>query len=132
MASLNKAELIGHIGNDIELKFTNNGTAFTNFNLATNDNNSQNKENTVEWHYIQVWSKLADICVSHLSKGSQVYVEGKLKTEKWQDKNGVNQRITKIIAYTVLFLVSPNQNTNKEESVANKPVDVIEGDEVPF
>jgi single-strand DNA-binding protein len=105
--SLNKVMLIGRLGNKPELKYSQNGTAVCNFNLATseswNDKNGQKQERT-EWHRIVVWGKLAELCEKYLDKGRQCYIEGRLQTRSWDDKDGQKRYTTETVAMTVQFL----------------------------
>lgn len=107
--SVNKVILVGRLGKDPEVKATGSGTSVCNFSLATSENyttrDGQRQEKT-EWHNIVVWGKLADVCGKHLAKGRQVYVEGKLATRKWEDKQGQTRYTTEIVANTVQFLGS--------------------------
>jgi single-strand DNA-binding protein len=107
MASLNKVQIIGNLGNDPETKFTQSGTAVTNISVATTrkfkDRDDQVQEET-EWHRVTFWGKLAEIAGEYLRKGASVYVEGRLKTEKWTDQNGVDRYTTKIIADEMVML----------------------------
>jgi single-strand DNA-binding protein len=107
MASLNKVQIIGNLGNDPETKFTQSGTAVTNISIATTrkfkDRDDQVQEET-EWHRVTFWGKLAEIAGEYLRKGASVYVEGRLKTEKWTDQNGVDRYTTKIIADEMVML----------------------------
>jgi single-strand DNA-binding protein len=110
-SSLNKVILIGRLGKDPEQRFTGNGTPVCNFTLATNeydgkDDSGQTKERT-EWHDIVAYSKLAEICNQYLAKGRQVYVEGRLQTRKWEDKQtGEPRRKTEIVARDIVLLGS--------------------------
>ena len=112
MASVgvNKVLLIGRLGTDPEVRYTSNGGAVANFNLATNeswtDKQGQKQEKT-EWHRIVVWGKLAELCGQYLSKGRQVFVEGKLQTRDWTDKEGAKRYTTEIVAQSVQFLGGP-------------------------
>jgi single-strand DNA-binding protein len=108
MASgINKVILIGNLGGDPELRFTQGGTAVANFSVATTqaftDKEGAKQERT-EWHRIVVWSKLAEVCGEHLRKGRQVYLEGRLQTREWQDKEGRRNFTTEIVADQVNFL----------------------------
>ncbi|MDJ0781228.1 MAG: single-stranded DNA-binding protein [Desulfosarcinaceae bacterium] len=107
MAGINKVIIIGNLGRDPEVRYTQDGTAVANFTVATSEswtdrNTGEKKENT-EWHRIVVWRRLAEICGEYLSKGRQVYVEGKLQTRSWE-QDGVTRYTTEIIANTVQFL----------------------------
>ncbi|RLB78065.1 MAG: single-stranded DNA-binding protein [Deltaproteobacteria bacterium] len=104
---LNKAELIGRLGADPEIRYTQNETPVAVFSLATNeqwkDQNGETKERT-EWHRIVAWDKLAKICEDYLNKGKLVYVEGPLRTRSWEDKEGVTRRVTEVVARTIKML----------------------------
>ena len=110
MAGVNKAILIGNLGRDPELRYTQNGQAVTNFSLATSeswtDKNGERSEKT-EWHRIVAWAKTAELCAQYLSKGRTVYIEGRLQTRDWEDKEGVKRQTTEIVANTVQFLGGP-------------------------
>lgn len=110
MAGVNKVILIGNLGKDPELRYTQSGQAFVNFTLATNENwtdkNGERVEKT-EWHRIVAWAKTAELCAQYLSKGRSVYIEGKLQTREWEDKEGVKRQTTEINAATVQFLGGP-------------------------
>ena len=107
MAGINKVMLIGNLGKDPETRYTQDGTCVTSFSVATSDEwkdkiSGAKKERT-EWHRIVAWRKLGEICGEYLSKGKQVYVEGKLQTRSWE-KDGVTRYTTEIVASDVTFL----------------------------
>ena len=108
MASgVNKVFLIGRLGADPEVRYTNNGGAVANFNLATNESwmdKSGQKQERTEWHRIVVWGKLGELCGQYLSKGRQAFVEGRLQTREWQDKEGGKRYTTEVIANNIQFL----------------------------
>lgn len=110
MASVNKALIIGNLGRDPETRYMPNGDAVTNIAVATTeswkDKNSGEKKEVTEWHRITFYRKLAEIAGQYLKKGSQVYVEGRLQTRKWTDKDGVERYTTEIIADTMQMLGS--------------------------
>ena len=138
MASLNRALLIGNVGNDPEVRYLNNEQGkFTSFRLATTerykDRNGDVKENT-EWHQIVAWGKMADIVEKFVKKGSQVYVEGKITTRKWTDKDGNDRFTTEIRAEGIQILGRKETTaTRQEESPALKALkdDAPDGD-LPF
>ncbi|RLA20986.1 MAG: single-stranded DNA-binding protein [Gammaproteobacteria bacterium] len=105
---LNKVMLIGNLGSDPDGRFLPNGNQVVNFNVATTmrwkDKQSGERKEKTEWHRVIIFGKLAEICVKYLHKGSQVYVEGRLQTRKWQDKAGVDKYTTEIIADTMNML----------------------------
>lgn len=102
MASVNKVILIGNLGRDPEVRYAPNGAAICNVTIATSrnwkDKNSGDKMEETEWHRVVFYDKLAEIAGQYLKKGRSVYVEGRLKTRKWQDKDGVEKYTTEIIA----------------------------------
>ncbi len=107
MAGVNKVILVGNLGRDPELRYTQNGQAVANFTLATTENwNDKNGERTerTEWHRIVTWGKLAELCAQYLNKGRTVYVEGRLQTREWEDREGNKRQTTEINAQTVNFL----------------------------
>ncbi|NCN26152.1 single-stranded DNA-binding protein [bacterium] len=109
MAGVNKVILVGNLGKDPEVRHTPQGMAVGNFPIATseswNDKSGQKQERT-EWHRIVVWGKLAELCQRYLSKGRKAYVEGRLQTRAWDDKDGNKRYTTEIVATTVQFLDS--------------------------
>jgi single-strand DNA-binding protein len=104
---INKVILIGNLGNDPEMRHTPNGAGVCEFRLATNeawtDKQGQRQERT-EWHRVVVWGKKAEVCSKYLSKGRQVYVEGRLRTRSWEDKEGNKRYTTEVVANDVQFL----------------------------
>ena len=109
MASVNKVILIGNLGKDPEVRYMPSGDAITNITVATTDNwkdkNGEKQERT-EWHRVAFFGKLAEIAGEYLKKGSQVYVEGRLQTRKWQDKEGQDRYTTEIVADKMQMLGS--------------------------
>ena len=110
MASVNKVILVGNLGKDPETRYMPNGEAVTNCTIATTDTwkdkTSGEKKEATEWHRIVFYRKLAEIAGQYLKKGSQVYIEGSLKTRKWIDKEGQDKYTTEIIADTMQMLGS--------------------------
>jgi single-strand DNA-binding protein len=108
MASVNKVIIVGNLGRDPETRYMPNGDAVTNIAVATTeswkDKNSGEKKELTEWHRITFYRKLAEIAGQYLKKGSQIYIEGRLQTRKWQDKEGVERYTTEIIADTMQML----------------------------
>jgi len=107
MSGVNKAILVGHLGADPTMRYTQSGTAVAQFNLATterfNDRNGERQERT-EWHRVVVWAKLAEICNQYLKKGKQVYIEGRLQTRQWEDQSGTKRYTTEIVANQMVML----------------------------
>ena len=101
MASLNKVTLIGNLGKDPETRYMPNGEAVTNITIATTEtwkDKAGAKHEQTEWHRITFYRRLAEIAGEYLKKGSQIYVEGRLETRKWQDKEGKDRYTTEVIA----------------------------------
>ena len=111
MAGINKVILIGNLGRDPELRYTQNGQPVANFSLATSeqwtDKNSGEKVERTEWHRIVVWGRSAEHCSQYLAKGRTVYIEGRLQTREWEDKEGQKRSTTEVNAQTVQFLGGP-------------------------
>lgn len=133
MAGVNKVILVGNLGQDPEVRYSASGSPVANFSIATseswNDKNGQRQERT-EWHRIVAWGKLAELCGEYLAKGRQVYVEGKLQTRNWEDRDGNKRYTTEIIANQVTFLggrgeasmgSGPRTNRAPQSSNANTP-----------
>lgn len=101
MRGVNKVIIIGTMGKDPEVRYTQNGNAIANLSVATSeqwtDKQSNQKQDRTEWHRVVIYGKLAEIAGQYLKKGSQVYLEGKLQTRKWQNKEGIDQYTTEII-----------------------------------
>ncbi len=107
MAGVNKAILIGNLGADPETRNTPDGQPVTHFRIATNDrwtDRSGNQQERTEWHRIVTFGKLAETCRDYLSKGRQVYVEGRIQTRQWEDRDGNKRSTTEIVAQVVRFL----------------------------
>jgi single-strand DNA-binding protein len=154
MASLNKALIIGNLGADPEVRYTQSNTALATFNIATTekyrDANGEMKENT-EWHRIVAWGRLAELAQQYLRKGSPVYIEGSIQTRQWEDKEGQKRYTTEIKATSMQLLGSRQDagmdmpmsasSAPKSASVAsstNKPAVVVNDefndmdDDLPF
>lgn len=133
MSTVNKVILVGRLGRDPELRYTQGGKAVCNLNVATNeswtDKNGDKQEET-EWHRITVWGATAEKCDKYLSKGRQVYVEGRIKTDKWQDDDGNDRYSTGIVATNVTFL--SGGGTGGGGTNTNDPAPVTDDDEIPF
>ena len=114
MASINKVILIGNLGKDPETRYMPNGDAVTSITLATTDTwkdkNGEKQEKT-EWHRVVLYRKLAEIAGEYLKKGRPIYVEGRLETKQWTDKQGIERYTTQIIADTMQMLGSKHDNT---------------------
>ena len=137
MAGLNKVMLIGNLGRDPELRYTQSGQAVANFTLATNEqwtNRNGEREERTEWHRIVVWGRQAEICGEYLSKGRQVYVEGRLQTREWEDRDGNKRNTTEVSANKVLML-GPRGEASAEVTESPEPTGPPPGpekDDIPF
>jgi single-strand DNA-binding protein len=101
MASLNKVMLIGNLGKDPEVRYTTSGTAVASFSLATSErfkSKTGEWEERTEWHNVTLWGRLAEIAGEYLAKGKTVYIEGRLQTRKWQDRDGRDRYTTEVVA----------------------------------
>jgi single-strand DNA-binding protein len=141
---INKVILIGNLGADPEIRYTQSGTPVANFNVATTERwkgqDGQMQEQT-EWHKVVAWKRLAEICSEYLSKGSKVYIEGKLQTRKWQDQNGNDRYSTEIVARDMQMLSPRGAGSGGGESYGGGSGGANEfpqepppntGDDVPF
>jgi single-strand DNA-binding protein len=107
MASVNKVIIVGNVGRDPELRYTQSGQPVASFSIATNErfkDKDGNWKDRTEWHRIVAWARLAGICGEYLRKGSQVYVEGRIQTRDWEDKEGNKRQTTEIIALGMQML----------------------------
>jgi single-strand DNA-binding protein len=132
---LNKVMLIGRLGKDPELKYTEKGTAYCNFSLATDESykdENGNKVDRTEWHNIVTWRKLAEICQQYLKKGSKIYCEGKLQTDSYE-KDGIKRYSTKIVM-TDMSMLDSKPSTEKVSDEVNKTVETgsTGEDDLPF
>lgn len=123
MSSLNKAMIIGRLGQDPDVRYTQSNTAVANMSIATSerykDKQGEWKERT-EWHRVVAWGRTAEICQEYLKKGSQVYIEGPIQTRKWEDKEGQTRYSTEIKALTMTMLDSKGSGGG-DADVPKKP-----------
>ena len=141
---VNKVTLIGNLGNDPEVRYGASGNAVANVSLATTeswrDKDSGEQQEKTEWHRVVFFGKLAEIVAEYLKKGRQIYVEGRLQTNKWQDKEGNDRYTTEVIARELLMLggrddVDAPSDTRQEpvaESSGSNDNDEITADDLPF
>lgn len=138
MAGVNKVILVGNLGADPEVKFLGSGTQVANFRIATTENRvnrSGEKISLTEWHRIVAFGKLAEICGKFLSKGKQVYIEGRIRTRTWEDKDGNRRYTTEIIAMQMQMLGTmggPVEASASEKEFDIDPVVPGSDDDVPF
>lgn len=127
--SVNKVILIGNLGKDPEVRRLENGATVANFPVATSetykDRNTGERKTQTEWHNIVLWKGLAEIAEKYLNKGDQVYIDGKIRTRSWEDKDGSKRYTTEILGTNLTMLGSKDQ---KEQSPQQDPI----GDDLPF
>ncbi len=139
---INKAIIVGNLGADPEIRYTQNGAPVATFNVATTErwrDKEGNQQESTEWHRIVAWSKLAEICGEYLHKGSRVYIEGKIQTRKWQDQSGNDRYTTEIVAREMKMLdrrdsgSRPSSGGTQEKSFHDSSPSYGDmGDDVPF
>lgn len=138
MAGINKVILVGNLGKDPEVRYLENGTAVCSFPLATSetytDRNSGEKKTQTEWHNVVLWRKLAEIGEKYLKKGSQIYIEGKLRTRSWEDQSGQKKYTTEVIGDILQLLGRPNDQSSSGEHKTNTAQNQQEQDhgDLPF
>ena len=141
--SVNKAILVGNVGKDPEIKYTASGIAVTKLTLATNESfkdKSGEWQNRAEWHNVVAWERLAEIVGEYVHKGAKLYVEGKLQTSSWEDRNGDKKYRTEIVARELVLLDSgdaePGQHRRTELEDAKEPEHTrateITDEDIPF
>ncbi|NPA94391.1 MAG: single-stranded DNA-binding protein [Thermodesulfobacteria bacterium] len=130
---LNKVMLIGRLGSDPEIRYTQDGTPVANFSLATDSpvKRGDQWESETEWHRVVAWRRLAEICSEYLGKGRLVYVEGRLRTRSWEDRDGNKRWTTEIIARDIQILDSRGGAEGGGTTELEPPAPPIE-DDVPF
>ncbi|MGE5048426.1 MAG: single-stranded DNA-binding protein [Deltaproteobacteria bacterium] len=127
--SVNKVILVGNLGRDPEVRYTPSGQAVANFTVATNEawtDKAGQKQERTEWHRVVVWGKAAENCGEYLSKGRQVYVEGRLQTREWTNKEGAKQYTTEVVANPVggvVFLAGGGQGGGRGARAGGAPAD---------
>ena len=124
MAGINKVILIGRLGRDPEVRYTPDGTAVANFSIATStewtDKGSGDRKEKTEWHRIVAWRRLGEICGEYLAKGRQVYIEGRLQTRDWEDRDGNKRYTTEVVATDVQFL-GTRESSGPRDSAGGPP-----------
>lgn len=149
MASINKVILIGRLGRDPEVRYTPSGTAVANFSVATSENwtdRDGGQQSRTEWHRIEAWGRLGEICGEYLSKGRLVYIEGSIRTNEWEDQEGNKRETKRIRARTMQMLESRAQAeprlggdegpVSEPEAASGGPTETASGgpteDDIPF
>ncbi len=142
MKSINKAILIGHVGKQPEIRYTQGGAPVANFSLATNEywtSNTGERQTRTEWHKIVAWAKLAEFCQEYVQKGSYLFIEGRIQTRSYDDRDGVKRYVTEIRAFEI-GLLDRKAGGSMEAAGGEPPIDSLPpetssgggDDEVPF
>lgn len=135
MKGVNKVILIGNVGQDPDARTTGNGVAVTGVSLATSeswkDKNGEAQEKT-EWHKVVFWNRLGEIAAQYLTKGSKIYVEGKIQTRKWQDKEGNDRYTTEIVGNNMQMLGSKPAEQSPKEKIQRDYSEELTEDDIPF
>ena len=132
--SVNKVILVGHIGGDPEVKYTPSGTAVVNLTLATNEvrrDKEGNDVETTEWHRLVVWGKQAEFAGNYVKKGQLLFVEGRLQTRKWEDRNGVERRTTEVVTEN-LTMLGGKKGGGEPPAEADASTQPPDDDDIPF
>ena len=142
MGSVNKVILIGNLGRDPEVRHTPSGAAVANFSIATNEawnNREGQREERTEWHRVVAFGKLAEICGQYLKRGKQVYIEGRLQTRQWEDRDGNKRSTTEIVAANMTMLgrageadAEPYAPPIEEDPLPGEPSSGTDDDDIPF
>jgi len=140
MAGVNKVIILGHLGSDPSVRHTQNGTAIATISVATSeswkDKQTGERQERTEWHKVAFWGRLAEIAGEYLRKGSKVYIEGKLQTRKWQDKDCVDRYTTEVIAKELQMLDARRETVERRPHQENHTERFDEGepfnDDIPF
>jgi single-strand DNA-binding protein len=151
MASINKVILIGNLGNDPEVRFTQQGTCVATLSIATSERwkgKTGEMEERTEWHRVVLWNRLAELARDYLAKGRSVYIEGKLQTRKWEDNQGQTKYTTEVVGQTMQFIGSKSDSTgsgggynqspssgskaSNQSSNNDEPPPFGEDDDIPF
>ena len=131
---MNKVILVGRLGRDPEVRYTTDNNAVATLNLATGERRKDASGQWVdhtEWHRLVCFGKLAELAKNYLKKGRQIYAEGRLRTTKWQDKEGKDRYTTEIVVATLEFLGDKNQEAESAPDVSNESISDF-GDDIPF
>ncbi len=141
MSSVNKVILIGNLGRDPELRYTGSGQAVCQFSIATSESWGQgdDRQERTEWHRIVVWGRRGEVAAEYMKKGSKVYIEGRLQTRKWQDKNGQDRYTTEVVARDFQFLDrreggGGGRSSSNEPPLPEDPFggNQLDDDDIPF
>ncbi len=132
---LNKVMIIGHLGRDPEMRYTPSGKPVTTFTVAVSrswNTASRERQSETEWFNVVAWGNLAEICKQYLTKGQQVYIEGRLKTRRWDDKEGQKHLSVEIIASEMMMLGERREVSQAAEESSTESSPSVDEDEFPF
>ena len=135
MAGVNKVILVGNLGKDPEVRYLDNGVAVANFSLATTENYKNKlgeRVSQTEWHNIVLWRGLAEVAEKYLKKGASVYIEGKIKTRKWEDKDGKTRYNTEILVDNMNMLGVKQPKEDSPSSASESVTADYKSDDLPF
>jgi single-strand DNA-binding protein len=136
MAGINKVILVGNLGAKPEIKYASNGNAISNLSVATSeswtDKNTGQKQERTEWHRVVFFGRTAEVVTQYLTKGSQIYVEGRIRTQKWQDKDGNTRYNTEILADNMTMLGGKPSQVDSPSSASASVTTDDESDDLPF
>jgi len=139
--TVNKVILVGNLGSDPEIKTTPTGQQVANFSLATSeswtDKNTGEKQTKAEWHRLVLWRRLAEVAGQYLKKGAKIYVEGKLETRSWEDKEGQKRYTTEVVVYQLEMLGGDRQEGSGQQYQQPEPAPYVasgssDDDDLPF
>lgn len=139
--SVNRAILIGNLGADPEVRYTQDGTAVANFSIATTekwkDRDTGEAREDTQWHRIVCWSRLAELAGEYLSKGKSVYIDGRIQTRSWEDRDGIKRYTTEVVASQIVFLSPKDTGSGSYGGNKNNHIPPVfggssEDDDVPF
>ena len=139
MAGINKVILVGRLGRDPEVRYTPSGATVANFSIATSDEwkdkETGQKQEKTEWHRIVAWRRLGEVCGEYLRKAKQVYIEGKLQTRSWEDRDGNKRYTTEIVAQSMQMLDAQARDMRADPADPGFPVEepiTVPEDDIPF
>ena len=135
MAGVNKVILIGNLGKDPDVRYLDNGVAVANFSLATTENyknKAGERVSQTEWHNIVLWRGLAEVAEKYLKKGASIYIEGKIKTRKWEDKEGNTRYNTEILVDSMNMLGNKKSQEDPQSLSSESVTNDDKSDDLPF
>jgi single-strand DNA-binding protein len=131
MSGVNKVILVGNVGRDPQTKTIPSGKQVSEFSVATSDRMKDGTDKT-EWHNIVAWDRLADLASKYITKGKQIYVEGKIQTQQWADKDGNKRSRVEILANSIQLLSAKSEPAAPVVTTDTPPIEAYEQEELPF